>query len=131
MTAKPAHRILIVDDERVIADTHALVFRMQGYEAKVAYDAETALVLLQSLAADVLVSDIMLPRYGWSDSGRFVHATYPNCRILFMSGHPATADIIRDAEDRSQVFEEMAKPFHLTELLARVTQLLLQTSSER
>lgn len=41
-----------------------------------------------------------------------IHSNYPNCRVLLISGHPATADIIRDAEDHAQKFELLAKPFH-------------------
>jgi DNA-binding response OmpR family regulator len=121
LIANSTHRILIVDDEHAVADTLALVFKAMGYDAKVAYDAETALVLLQSFPADVAVCDVMLPGMNGIDLAAIVKTTYPNCRVLLISGHPSTADIIRDAQDRGQVFELMAKPFHPTELLARVS----------
>jgi len=121
MIANSTHRILIVDDEHAIADTLALVFKAMGYETKVAYDAEAALVLLQSFPADLAVCDVMLPGMNGVALATFINGTYPNCRVLLISGHPGTADIIRDAEGRGQVFELMAKPFHPTELLARVS----------
>jgi hypothetical protein len=39
-------RILVVDDETLVADTLGLIFRRHGYEAKVAYSADDALVLV-------------------------------------------------------------------------------------
>jgi len=49
-----------------------------------------------------------------------MRATYPNCRVLLISGHPATEDVLRDAEALGHTFEMVAKPCHPGELLARV-----------
>lgn len=121
MTAKRPRRILVVDDEHNFADTLALVFKAMGYEPRVSYDAESAVVLLQSFPADVAVCDVMLPGMNGVALASLINADYPNCRVLLISGSPATADVIRDAEDHGQKFELLAKPFHPTDLLARLS----------
>src|ERR1035437_9157359 len=54
-------KILIVDDERTIADTLALIFATNGYEARTAYSAEQALEMLDEWRPDLAVIDVVLP----------------------------------------------------------------------
>jgi len=118
-TASP-RRILIVDDERIVADTLSLVFKTKGYEVTTAYDAESALVLSQSLRPEVVIADVMLPGMNGIAFAILMRATYPNCHLLLISGDPATGDVLRDAEAQGHTFEMVAKPCHPSELLARV-----------
>src|ERR1017187_3440255 len=55
------HRVLIVDDESLIADTLGLIFRKNGFEAKVVYTADDALQCARSFAPELLLCDINMP----------------------------------------------------------------------
>lgn len=58
--------ILIVDDERDIADSLAEFLELHGYRTVVAYDAKQAIVLTDSLTPDVILTDIGMPEAnGW------------------------------------------------------------------
>lgn len=58
--------ILIVDDERDIADSLAEFLELHGYRTVVAYDARHAIVLTDSLTPDVILTDIGMPDAdGW------------------------------------------------------------------
>src|SRR6266702_3932849 len=56
------YRVLIVDDNRDAADSLAMLARVWGYEARVAYDGEAALETALTFRPDCLLLDIGLPR---------------------------------------------------------------------
>jgi CheY-like chemotaxis protein len=59
-------RIIVVDDNRAIADMLAVVLSDQGYTVQCAYDGEAALALIQGQPPDLLILDLMLPLLsGW------------------------------------------------------------------
>lgn len=120
MTATSTRHILVVDDQPSVADTLSLIFQSKGYKVKTAYDAESALVLLQSFPADTVVCDIILPGMNGIEFATLMHKAHPNCRVILLSGHPRTEDVIRDAEARGDNFEVLPKPYHPSDLLARV-----------
>jgi DNA-binding response OmpR family regulator len=128
MTADSPRHVLIVDDEQPVADTLSLVFQSKGYSVTVAYNAESALVLSQTLPPDIVISDIMLPGMNGIQFAILMHETYPNCRVILLSGHPATADVIVDAEAHGHIFELLPKPYHPSELLARVSAVPIPTN---
>lgn len=55
-------KILIVDDERPIANALALKLNHSGYEAKTAYNGEEAIKVLESEAFDLMLLDLMMPK---------------------------------------------------------------------
>src|ERR1035438_1266576 len=56
-----AKRILIVDDDQVIANIYQNKFRMAGYGAEVAGDGESALEMLLKAPPDLVLLDLSLP----------------------------------------------------------------------
>jgi DNA-binding response OmpR family regulator len=97
-------------------ETLGLVFK----SVTTAYDAESALVLSQSLPPDIVITDVMLPGMNGIAFAILMRTIYPDCRVLLISGDPATGDVLRDAEAQGHTFEMVAKPCHPHELLARV-----------
>jgi hypothetical protein len=53
----------------------------------------------------------------------------PSCLVLLFSGQAATADMLREANDRGFEFELLAKPVHPVQLLERVRELIGPASS--
>ncbi|MGA7106948.1 MAG: hypothetical protein WBY75_04345, partial [Terracidiphilus sp.] len=49
---------------------------------------------------------------------------YPACRLLLISGHPATAELLSDAKSHGHSFDILAKPLHPTFILDTVSDLL-------
>jgi DNA-binding response OmpR family regulator len=56
------HKILIVDDERVITSTLAIIFANAGYDARAASSAEEALELIANWCPDLAFLDVILPK---------------------------------------------------------------------
>lgn len=114
-------RVLVVDDERCIADTLAAILRNAGYVAAVAYDGESALQTCESLKPDLVISDVVMPGIDGIEMAIRIRQGYPDCKILLFSGVAGSADLLEDARQRGYDFELIGKPIHPAELLAKVT----------
>lgn len=121
---KGSRRILIVDDEVSIADTLALIFRVQHYEVQVAYSAERAIEVISEWRPDLAILDVILPEMNGIDLAIVVQANYPGCHVLLFSGHANTAMLLEEAGKKGHQFEILAKPVHPNVMLERAADLL-------
>ena len=117
-------KILIVDDERTIADTLALIFATNGYEARTAYSAEQALEMLDEWRPDLAVIDVVLPGMNGIEFAIFLKGSYPACHFLLFSGQPGTSGLLEEAKKKGHLFEILAKPLHPTFMLSTVSDML-------
>ena len=114
-------RVLIVDDECVIADTLALILNKSGFETRAVYSGETALEAAIALRPNVLISDVMMHGMNGIDAAIRISAHLPGCRIILFSGNATTTNLLRDAEAHGHHFEMLAKPIHPRTLLDRLS----------
>lgn len=121
---KTSRRILIVDDEKAIADTLALIFRTQHYEARVAYSAERAIETLAEWRPDLAILDVVLPQMNGIDLAIVIKANYSSCHVLLFSGNANTALLLEEAGRKGHQFEVLAKPVHPNVMLERASALL-------
>ena len=121
---KSNRRILIVDDERAIADTLALIFRTQHYETRTAYSAEQAIEILAEWRPDLTVLDVILPGMNGIDLAVVIKANYPACHVILFSGHANTGRLLEEAGRKGHQFEVLAKPVHPSVMLERASALL-------
>jgi CheY-like chemotaxis protein len=117
-------RVLFVDDERVIADTLAIIFRNQGYVTRAVYSAEQALELMSDWLPDLAIIDVLLPGMNGIDLAIQLKAEYPDCRLSLFSGQALTGDLLELARQNGHSFEILAKPVAPGEFLAHVYHLL-------
>lgn len=117
-THKP--RVLVADDERVIADTLAMILNQSGFQAKVAYSGEKALELAQEFKPDMLISDVIMVGLNGIDAAIQMRELLPAIKILLFSGQAATADLLEKARAQGYEFEILAKPVHPQDLLAKL-----------
>ena len=110
-------RILIVDDESVIADSLAAIFRASGFEARAVYSGERAMELAPSFEPDVLISDVVMRGMTGIEVAIYVRERFPACRVLLFSGQAATSDLILSANTRGHRFDMLTKPVHPQVLL--------------
>jgi DNA-binding response OmpR family regulator len=126
--SNPRRKILIVDDEQVIADTLAIILSKSGFDTFVAYDGASALALAYKLAPDLIVSDVVMPKMSGVDLAIAVTQTMPECRILLFSGQAATVDLLEEARQSGHNFTTLTKPVHPTDLLRRISECLTPTN---
>jgi DNA-binding response OmpR family regulator len=105
-------RILIVDDENVIADTLAMIFRANGFEARSVYSGERAVELAPVFEPDVLISDVIMRGMTGIEVAIHVRDHFPDCRVLLFSGQASTSDLILAADTKGYRFDMLTKPVH-------------------
>jgi DNA-binding response OmpR family regulator len=117
-------RILIVDDESVIADTLVLIFNREGYAARAVYSAEEALGLVPEWQPHLALIDVRLPGMNGVDLAVQLRSDYPACCIALFAGQAATSDLGGAARESGHDFEVLEKPVHPGTLLALASRLL-------
>ena len=111
-TLQTARRVLILDDEQIIANTLAMILNRNGFEAQAVYNAQDAIRTAAQLSPDVLISDVIMEGMTGIEAAIRVSQLVPNCRIILFSGQAATADLLEQAEASGHHFEILAKPIH-------------------
>lgn len=112
--------VLIVDDERLVADSLTVILSQSGYVAFTAYDGESAFEFIQMVHPDVLITDVAMPGMGGVALAMLVAPLIPDCRILLLSGHATVADL-EIAQLAGHHFPLLRKPLHPVELLKRLS----------
>jgi len=118
--ARPKRKILVVDDERVIADTLTIILNQAGFEAVAAYTGKGAVESARSSRPDLVISDVIMPDMNGIEAAIQIRGILPACKILLFSGQAATADLLERARAQGHEFEILAKPVHPQDLLAKL-----------
>ncbi|MPZ96580.1 MAG: response regulator [Propionibacteriales bacterium] len=119
-------RVLVVEDEDVMAEALALGLRRAGYAADIAVDGEEALALTDLNPYDVVLLDRDLPvLHGDEVCRQLVDSGYP-ARILMLTAAGAVDDRVGGLHLGADDY--LAKPFAFAELLARVDALGRRTT---
>jgi CheY-like chemotaxis protein len=113
-------KVLVADDERVIADTLVIILNQAGFDATAVYSGEKAVEMAGSLQPDMLISDVIMHDLNGIDAAITVRRMLPSCKILLFSGQAATADLLDRARNQGHEFEILAKPVHPQDLLAKL-----------
>lgn len=124
-------RVLLVDDDRELADYVRRELEEESFSVVVAYDGATALRLAESFAFDILVLDVMMPFVDGLQLTRNLRRGNILTPILLLTGRDAPEEIVRGLEAGADDY--LTKPFSFDVLLARIrarTRRLGQKNSE-
>jgi len=113
-------RVLVVDDERVIADTLATILNQNGFEASAVYTGAEAVARARTSRPDLVISDVIMQDMNGIEAAIRIRQSLPGCKILLFSGQAATADLLEKARAQGHEFEILAKPVHPQDLLAKL-----------
>jgi CheY-like chemotaxis protein len=113
-------KVLVVDDERVIADTLAMILNQSGFEARAVYSGEKAVEMASTFSPDMLITDVIMADLNGIDAAIMIRSLLPKIKILLFSGQAATADLLEKARAKGYEFEILAKPVHPQDLLSRL-----------
>jgi DNA-binding response OmpR family regulator len=114
-------RVLLVEDERDLANAIARGLRRGGLAVDVAFDGAEALEKATIHSYDIVVLDRDLPRVHGDDVCRTLVASDSNCRILMLTAAAAVRDRIGGLDLGADDY--LAKPFDFGELRARLRAL--------
>lgn len=116
-------KVLVVDDERILADSTAAILRNVGYDAKAAYDGFEALEATASFLPDYLLTDIMMPGMNGVDLAVAITKLYPEMKVLLFSGQAGISDILEASSAKGFEFPLLAKPVHPSKLIEELKSL--------
>ncbi len=116
--------VLVVDDERIIADTLGAILGSSGYTAMTAYDGLSALEIARVVPPDLLISDVAMPGMDGIELAIALRQSIPDCNVLLFSGQATMVDLLVTARAAGHDFTALTKPVHPTDLLARVSELV-------
>jgi CheY-like chemotaxis protein len=122
-------KILVADDERVIADTLTIILTQNGFEATAAYSGEEVVEIANTFQPSVLFTDVVMAGMNGIEAAILVREKLPSCRIVLLSGQPQAADLLDEAQARGYEFEIMAKPLHPNGLIALLHREILEDSA--
>lgn len=123
-------RILIVEDEKVVADTLGQILVAHGYEIRVVYSAEDALETIAQWPPNVAVLDVMLPKMNGIELAVVLKENFPSCHALLFSGQPSVEVLMQKAKNEGHQFDILAKPVHPSVMLNAISTLLCSEGSK-
>ena len=107
--ARSGPRVLVVDDEQIIADTLAKILDLNGYEATAVYSGQAAVESARNLRPDLIISDVIMQDMDGIQAAIQIRDFLPSCKILLFSGQAATADLLENARAPGTRFRNPGK----------------------
>ena len=121
-------KILIVEDEKLLADSIRLLLEKHGFEADAVYDGDTGDMYVRQGIYDLLILDVMLPGKNGYDLARQVRKDHLGVPILMLTAKSELEDRITGLDSGADYY--LTKPFDTRELLACVHALLRRQGSD-
>ncbi|KMY52122.1 response regulator YycF [Peribacillus loiseleuriae] len=110
-------KILVVDDEKPIADILQFNLKKEGFDVSCAYDGNEALKMVEELQPDLILLDIMLPQRDGMEVCREVRKKYET-PIIMLTAKDSEIDKVLGLELGADDY--VTKPFSTREIIARV-----------
>ena len=118
-------KILLVEDEKKIADSLKKGLEEQGFYVMIAYDGSMGEKLFSNYDVDIVILDINLPDINGYTLSRMIRQKKQNIPILMLTALGTVEDKIEGFEAGADDY--LVKPFAFKELLARIKSLLRRT----
>lgn len=118
MALKP--RILVVDDDRSVAETLAALLRLHNYEVRTAFSGKAAIRVASEFEPEILITDVVMPGMNGLEMASHIRSLFPRCKIMLISGRSVAADLALKTHVLKEGFELLAKPVHPEDLLERL-----------
>jgi CheY-like chemotaxis protein len=113
-------KVLVVDDQKLIADTLVEILENAGFDAIAAYGGWDALDVASRFHPDWLLSDVVMPRMNGVELAIAIRTSYPKTTILLFSGQAGITEIVEEGQRKGYEFELIAKPIHPLKLIERL-----------
>src|SRR5713101_2922435 len=115
-------RLLLIEDEKKVADFIARGLRAERFAVDVAYDGNTGWEMASGMDYDLVVLDLMLPGINGTEIVRRLRRRGGGAAVLILTARDATGDKVENFEAGADDY--LTKPFAFAELLVRVKALL-------
>ncbi len=113
-------RVLIVDDQKVLAWTIGMLLTKAGYEVETLNNPMLVRDALQKRPADLVISDVVMPEMSGIDLAIQLEQEHSSCKIILLSGQANTLQLLSKARAAGYDFEVFPKPIPPNDLLRLV-----------
>lgn len=118
-------RVLVVDDDRLVADTLNLVFQANGYESEAVYSAADALARARTFTPGLLLCDISMPDENGLELAETLQQEMPDCKLLMLTAYASNVVKVDQHASRTQrPLKLLSKPCRPETLLREAHELL-------
>ena len=121
-------KILVIEDEKLLADSIDALLSKKGFEVEVAYDGETGAEYAELGIYDLLILDVMMPKLNGYEVAKKVRARKCGTPILMLTAKSGLEDRIAGLNAGADYY--LAKPFDTRELLACINALLRRQGAQ-
>ncbi|MBQ7895385.1 MAG: response regulator transcription factor [Oscillospiraceae bacterium] len=115
-------KILVIEDEILLADSIKALLQAKGFEVECVYDGEDGAAYAETGIYDLLILDVMMPKMNGYDLARKVRANRCATPILMLTAKAALDDEIEGLNAGADYY--LTKPFESRKLLACISALL-------
>ena len=117
-------RILVIDDNEDFAELIRHFLNAEGFSVAIAMDGRIGLEIQRHQPADIIVTDIFMPRQDGVETIAALRTEFPAARIIAMTGRESLTDYdaLRVADELGAV-RTFKKPFDIPDLVAVVKEL--------
>ncbi len=122
-------KILLIEDEKKIADTLSKGLKELDYHVETAYDGKIGLRIFESGSFNMIITDINLPGINGYDLCKAIRSRNQHIPIIMLTALSATDDKIEGFDAGADDY--LVKPFEFKELLARIRALLKRTMNQQ
>lgn len=119
-------RVLVVDDDRLVADTLALVYQANGYDSEARYSAAEGFERAQTFEPAVVLCDVTMPDGSGLELADRMEKAMPQIRMLMLTAYATNAVEVRAQSRRMQrPLRLLSKPCRPDDLLRETRAILL------
>lgn len=123
-----ALKILIIEDEKLLADSIGELLRGKGFDVEIVYDGESGAQYAELGVYDLLILDVMMPKMNGYEVARQVRAKRLGTPILMLTARSGLEDRIMGLNAEADYY--LTKPFDTRELLACINALLRRQGAQ-
>ena len=105
-------RVLVVDDDHLVADSLALIVRGRGFESRAVYSGEDAVDVALTWKPDAVIADVIMGKLDGVALATYLAQVLPSCKVLLISGNLDAAEMMNESNDPGHIFPLLAKPVH-------------------
>ncbi len=118
-------RILVIDDDRLVADTLNLIFLANGFDSEARYSAADGLERARTFAPELMLCDVTMPEESGLSLAEKMNAEMPSCMVLMLTAYSSNAAKVQlHAMRTKRPLKLLAKPCPPAELLRETRALL-------
>ncbi|HEX5851041.1 MAG TPA: response regulator transcription factor [Rubrobacter sp.] len=125
---RPGTRVLLVEDDRLIAEFVEPELERLGFRVRCAYDGPSGLEAARNFEPELIVLDIMLPKIDGVGVLKELRSEGVRTPVIMLTARDATIDKVHSLDLGADDY--VTKPFEMDELLARIRALLRRTEGD-